>query len=118
MASKGYVQSLLNTLPPDIKNVLIPAFDYLAENWRLGDADRASNAQLYKINSTTATVAGTAFSIVHGLGAAPSKLIPVLDLNAVGSQLVPLTVSRAPDARRVYLTSTSTNAVFQCYVEP
>lgn len=117
MAARGYLESLLNTLPNDIKRVLVPAFQYVTDTWRLGDGDRASNAQWFKFSSTTASVSGTEFSIKHGLNEKPSKLIPVLDLNSVGSQLVPLTVSRAPDVQRIYLTSTSTSAVFICYLE-
>lgn len=115
--AKGYVATLLNTLPADIKGPITQAFDYVQDSWRLGDGARATNAQLYKFTSTTAATANEEFSIRHGLGQLPSKVIPVLDLNQVGSQVVPLVVSRAPDEQRVYLKSSSTGAVFQIYVE-
>ena len=118
MANAGYIATLLNALDSDIKRVLIPAFDYLQGNWRLGTAARAANAQLYRLESTTASVAGTEFSVKHGLGTAPHTLIPVLDLTAEGAQLVPLTVTRAADAERVYLASSSTGAVVTFFVEP
>lgn len=109
--------TLLNALPADIKGPVTQAFDYTQDNWRLGDGVRATNAQWYKFSSTTAATANEEFSIRHGLGQVPSKVIPVLDLNSVGSQIVPLTVSRAPDEQRVYLKSSSTGAVFLIYVE-
>jgi hypothetical protein len=40
-----------------------------------------------------------------------------LRLDQVNSQLVPLTVSQAPDAQRIYLKSASTGAVFTAMVE-
>lgn len=115
--SKGYVATLLNALPSDIKKVLVPAFDYVQDNFRLGTGPRAVNAQWYRVESTTASVANAEFSIKHGLGMAPTTLIPVLDLTAEGAQLVPLSVSRVADAERVYLTSASTGAVFVAYLE-
>ena len=53
----------------------------------------------------------------HGIGIAPKWLVPVLDLTKVNAQLVPLQVSRAPDANRIYLKSTSTSAVFSAFIE-
>jgi hypothetical protein len=117
VASRGYIATLLNSLPANIKTQLTEAFDYAQTSWRLGDGARATNAQLYKFNSTTAATANEEFSIRHGMGMLPSKLVPVLDLNQVGSQIVPLVVSRAPDEQRVYLKSSSTGAVFQVYLE-
>jgi len=115
--AKGYVDQILNTLPTEVKRPVMAAFQYVQENWRLGDGARASNAQWYKFTATTSATANTEFAIVHGQGQAPSKLIPVLDLTSVGSQLVPLTVSRQPDAQRVYLASTSTSAGLTVYLE-
>src|SRR5438105_11090843 len=108
MATKGFLDTYLNALPQEIRYPLSQAFQYLADNWRLGDDRRAQNAQWYQVTSTTASVANTEFSIVHGLATAPKWLVPVLDLNSVNAQLVPLQVSKAPDAQRVYLKSTST----------
>jgi hypothetical protein len=117
VANKGYVQTLLNAVPSEFRTQLQAAFDYVQDNWRLGDGARATNAQLYKFEGTTAAVAGEEFSIRHGMGQAPTKLIPVLNLNSINSQIVPLVVSRAPDAQRIYLTSSSTSAAFEVYVE-
>lgn len=117
MADKGYVDNLLNALDDQIRYPIRSAIWYLMDNWRLGTGTRAKNAQLYRYTSTTASVANTEFSVTHGLPAAPATLIPILDLTTVGAQLVPLTVSRAPDASRVYLKSSSTSAVVTFFLE-
>lgn len=117
MAVKAYVETQINALPQEQRYPLRQAFFYLMDNWRLGTGKRAENAQLYRLTSTTATVANTEFSIAHGLGVAPTQIIPILDLTQVNSQVVPLTVSRAPDSDRIYLKSSSTNAVFTILAE-
>jgi hypothetical protein len=117
MATKGYLDSLINGLPVEYRYPLRSAFWYLMDNWRLGSGPRAENAQLYRYTSTSASVANTEWSVAHGLGVAPTNLIPIVDLKSVGSQLIPLTVSRAPDAERIYLKSTSTSAVLCFYLE-
>jgi hypothetical protein len=116
--AKGYIVGLLNSVEDSgLKKVLIQAFDYVQDNWRLGTGVRAANAQWARVEGTTATVAGAEFSIRHGLGAAPHTLIPVLDLATAGAQLVPLTASRVADAERVYLSSTIVSATFTCFLE-
>lgn len=117
MASKAFVEQMINALPTDLRYPLRNAFWYLMDNWRIGAGARAENAQWYPVTSTTAAVANTEFSIVHGLGTAPKWLIPIVDVTAVGASLVPLQVSRAADSERVYLKSSSTSAVFRCVLE-
>lgn len=72
--------------------------------------------QGYRLDATTHATADTEFSIAHGLGQVPTLVIPVLPLD-VGNQLVPLVVTRAPDASRVYLRSSSTGAPISLYLE-
>ena len=117
MASKGYVEAVLNTLPAEQRKPLALAFAHVLDDWRLGGSQKALNAAWYAFESTTAAVAGEEFSIRHGLNQIPSKAIPYLDLTVVGSQVVPLVVSRAPDSQRVYFTSSSTSAVVLLYLE-
>jgi hypothetical protein len=117
MATKGAIDLYVNALPEAIRYPIRSAFYHLMDNWRLGDGARAENAQWYAFETTTPAVANTEFSIAHGLGAAPGRLIPVLRLNEVGDELVPLRVSRAADAERVYLTSASTSAVCSGFLE-
>ena len=117
MASKGYTESILNTLPADQRKALNLAFNHTLDTFRIGGNPKALNFAWYVYSSTTSSTAGTEFSIEHGQGMVPTKMIPMVDLSQVGSQLVPLTVSKAPDDRRIYLTSTSTSAVFTALVE-
>jgi len=117
VASKGQIELILNTLDAAIKKPLIEAFRYTFSWFSLGGNVKAENFAWYQATGTTASVANTEFSIVHGMDHVPRWVIPVVDLNSVGSQLVPLTVSRAPDAMRVYLKSSSTSAAFTCYLE-
>jgi hypothetical protein len=117
VADRGYIKQLLNRLETAVKTPLEQAFDHTLTSFRLGQGPKASNFAWYLYSSTTAADANTEFSIAHGQVSAPSKLIPFLDLEQIGSQIVPLTVSRAPDASRVYLKSSSTGAVFSILME-
>jgi hypothetical protein len=117
MASKGYIATLLNRLDPEVKQTLIPAFDHLLDTWKLGTGVKAANAAWYRFSSTTAADANTEFSIEHGLNQVPTQVVPFLDLSQVNSALPSLTVSRAPDTRRIYLSSPSTSVVFSVFVE-
>jgi len=94
------------------------AFTYTYGNLSIGASDRgkAGNFLLYYIDGTTSSNANQEFSIAHGLEGTPSVLIPVMQLNQVGSMLVPLTVSRAADNKRVYLKSSSTSAAITVLV--
>ena len=120
MAAIGYVKALLAGFPAEQKRALEQAFEEVLNNLRLGrpeHEERAENLQLYYYEGTTAAVANTEFTIAHGLGRAPYTLIPVLSLQDVNSQIVPLKVTRAADATRIYLSSSETNAVVKVAVE-
>lgn len=120
MASPAYVEALLGGVEAGLKRTLKAVFDYVLTNLRFGPAThqtRSENLQAYYLLTTTPAVAGTEFSIAHGLGRTPYLALPVLPLSDVGSQLVPLTVSRAPDASRVYFTSTAANAPVAILIE-
>ena len=119
MATKGYLEQILNALPSESRGPVVRAFQYVADNLRFGlqsDRTRAENMQGYRLDATTHATANTEFSVSHGLGVAPTLVIPILPLD-VGNQLVPLVVARAPDAARVYLRSSSTGAPISLYVE-
>lgn len=118
MADKGYTFGLLNALQEDIRRVLGQVFTHTLDTYRLGGDTKALNFLWYRIDGTTHATAGTEFSVEHGMGTAPSKAIPIMDLTAINSQNPVLSVSRAPDARRVYFTSASTNVAFTLYLEP
>lgn len=117
MSSKGFVATLLNPLPADEKKVLVPAFDHVMDDAILGTATKAANFRWVRVTGTTPSVAFTEFSIAHGLGVAPTWIIPALDLSVINSQLVPLYVTRVPDAQRVYLGSSFTDAGFTVFLE-
>lgn len=117
MAAPGYIAQILNALDPDVRRILTQAFDYVMRESSLGANTKAENFSWFKVTGTTHGTANTEFSVLHGMDHAPSKLIPVVALDAVGSQLVPLSVARAADVKRIYLKSTSTGAIFTVYLE-
>lgn len=118
MADIGYLKAELAAFQGEQKSALQNILTYLLNNLSFArlDRGRATNAQLYYTSGTTSTTANGEFSIAHGLSAAPSYLIPVLPLDAVGAQIVSLQVTRAPDAKRVYLQSPTTNAAITVLV--
>ena len=119
MASLGLIESLLGGLDAPTKRVFSEVARALVPNLRFGAVDhqaKAENFNGFTITSTTAASTGE-FSIEHGLGRTPYRLMPVADLTSSRSGLVPLEVTRAADSRRLYLKSTSTGALFSCYVE-
>lgn len=119
MAALGGIEAELGGLPTDLKKALSAVFRYLVPNLRhgpVGHQDKSENFQAYYLTSTTAGSTGE-FSIAHGLGRTPYLAIPVLALDSVGAEIVPLEVSRAADNQRVYLKSSNTNRVFTILVE-
>lgn len=113
MASKGFVTSMLNSLEDGVKRILNPTFEYVMDNLRFGHPDvgaRAENFQIFFFSGVTSSVANQEFSIEHGLNLTPQLLLPMMPLDVIGAQYVPLTVTRAADGRRVYLSSPTTSA--------
>lgn len=104
----------------DLKVRLTSLLRYFLPNLRFGPVDvaKAENFAAYKVTSTTAASTGE-FSVMHSMGRVPYLVVPMLDLQTVGARIVPLTVTRAADASRLYLKteSGSTSAVFSVYVE-
>ena len=120
MAAHAYVASILASIPAQIRGPVSDAFGYVLDNWRMGRCTaggRAENAQLYALSGTTSGTANAEFSIAHGLSSAPYLLIPILALDTVGQQLVPLKVTRAADSQRIYLSSSVTSAPIRVLVE-
>lgn len=120
MADSSYVKSLVGGLSNEIKLAMSNVFTYVLSNLRVGAVahqTRATNFQMYWMTSTTPATANQEFSIAHGLGRTPYTAFPVLPLDAVGAQIVPLQVSKAADSQRIYLKSTSTSAAIALLVE-
>jgi hypothetical protein len=120
MAAAAYLESLMGGMPADVRQPLVNVFRYLLRNLRIGhvvDQTASENLQGYFFRATTPSAANTEFSIAHGLGKTPYLVIPVLPLDVVDAQIVPLQTSRAADNVRVYLKSSVTNAVLFLFVE-
>lgn len=120
MANSGYVLGKLRGLPENVRGIMTEVFTYVLPNIRVGlpgHQKPAENLAWIQLDGVTSSVASQEFTIAHGLAVAPRVAFPCLDLTSSGTQLVPLVCSRAADARRVYLRSTSTSAAFTCFVE-
>jgi hypothetical protein len=114
------VTSELGSLPAEPRKAISAAFRYVLNNLTAGAVEpgrRAKNFQWYWLQGTTPAVANTEFSIAHGLQKVPNIILPVVPLSEIGAQLVPLTVSRAADANRIYLRSSSTSAAITLLLE-
>ena len=119
MAALGGLEALLGGLDENTKRALTEVLRALVPNLRGGPVDhqvKLENFQRYYVNSTTDASTGE-FTVVHGMGRAPYALRQVLPLDVIGAQMVPLTVTRAADAVRVYLKSASTSAPFTLELE-
>ena len=123
MATVGHVETLCGGIDSAVRKAIVASFTYVLKNirWgRPGEIDEqvmAENISAVFLHGTTPAIANTEFSIEHGLATTPYLLIPVLDLQTVGSSVVRLTVAQAPDMRRVYLKSPDTSAPFTVLVE-
>jgi hypothetical protein len=120
MASKGYLNSLLNQLPADMKRVLSYAFEHVADTGQIGGVshqEKALNFKWIRLDSTTAGVANEEFTIQHGAGQMPLYLLPLVPLDSSGTWLPRLKVTRAADASRIYLSSPDTGAPFSVLME-
>jgi hypothetical protein len=108
-------------LAPDTKRALTHIFDYVLSQIRFGRPDHQTAAQNLPgqfYQATTPASANTEFSVPHFFaGTAPYLLIPVLPLDVVNGQIVPLKVTRAADTQRVYLSSSATSAPVAFYLE-
>ena len=120
MAALGGLEALVGSLPADTKRVMTEVLRALVPFLRFGPVEtqtKAENFAGYSIISTTAAASTTEFTVAHGMGRAPYRAMPILDLNSSGMELVSLRVTRPADASRMYFTSPSTGAVFTLYVE-
>lgn len=120
MGSRASIESWLNGVPATLRPRLMGAFEEVLKQ-RLGRpnvtrAVHAENLVGSLVTGRTAANAGDEFSVEHGRDAAPYAFVQVTPLVA-NMQTVQLTVSRDPDARRCYFTSTDEDAPFGLYVE-
>ena len=113
MASLGYVEREIASLPRELRPTFQRIFQALVKDLRLGhpaDATPMENFGGGFYEFTTPATPGDTFTIRHQFGRAPYLLLPILPLDVVGAQIVPMTVQRAADETRVYLTSTVASA--------
>lgn len=121
MASLGGLEAIIGSLPADTKRIMQELLRAWVPFSRFGPVDHQQKAENFAgvtLISTTASDTGE-FSIQHGLGRAPFRLMPSLDLNSSGMELVNVRCSRPADASRIYLKAIagSTNKAFAIYVE-
>lgn len=121
MAALGGLESLIGSLPAESRRVMTELLRALVPFLRFGPVEHASkceNMAGVTIVSTTASDTGE-FTIAHGLGRAPYRLMPCLDLNSSGMDLVTFHVTRPADATRLYLkvAAGDTGKVFAMYIE-
>jgi len=117
MANKGQAQLLVNGLDADVRKALTNLIDYTYSWFSLGGKTKAENFAWYRVDGTTSSSANTEFSIQHGMDHIPQKAVPFLDFNNINSAMPVLTVTKAADANRIYLSSPSTGVSFSLYLE-
>lgn len=120
MASKGYVDSLINGLDATLRNVFSQVFTHTLDTYQIGGIshqEKALNFRWVRLDSTTASVSGEEFTIPHGAGQLPLYLIPLMPLDSSGVWMPRLKVTRPADASRIYLSSPDTNVQFTVLME-
>lgn len=122
MADLGFIEAEIKSLPAQLQPTVLRIFRAFLKDIRFGhpegsQPDPMTNMGGGFFHGTTPATPGDEFTIVHGFGRVPYLAIPVLRLDAVGSSIVPLTVSRVADDKRVYFTSTIANAPISLAIE-
>jgi hypothetical protein len=123
MADLGLIETEIKSLPANIQPTMLRIFRAFLKDLKLGhptgDAarDPLVNFGGTFLHGTTPATPGDTVSLPHGFGRVPYLAFPVLRLDSVGSSIVSLTVARAADDKRVYVTSTVANAPFTIVVE-
>lgn len=122
MADLGLLTAKINSLPANLRAPMLEIVTILCRDIRFGHPKQEQPDPLLNMGGgffagTTHATPGTEFTIAHGFGRTPYLLMPVLCLDTPGAQIVPLTVNRAADDRRIYLTSSVASAPIVCAVE-
>jgi hypothetical protein len=122
VANLASVEAQINGLPVAMRPLFFQIFRTILRDLRFGHptfeaSDPCENFGAGFFHGTTAAVADTEFSIAHGFGRVPYLVIPVLPLDTVGAQIVPLTVTRVADDKRLYFSSPTQSASVSVYVE-
>jgi hypothetical protein len=121
MASTGYLESLLNTLPDAVKkplqNFTREAFKTLRFGAPSSDAVAAENFGAHLVPFTTSSSADGEVAVAHRLARIPRLAFQMLPLDTVNATVPVLTVTRAADAMFLYVSSPTTSATGLLYVE-
>ena len=120
MSDLGYVTREVSSLPRELRPALTRIFQSIVKEGRFGhpaDSEPSQNFAGAFYEFTTPATPGDTFTIAHQFGRAPYLAIPVLALDTVNAVVVPLTVQRAADEKRIYLTSSEASATGLLYVE-
>ncbi len=122
MSDLGSVESEINSLPVELRPTFLRIFRSILKDMRFGHpngsgTDPCLNFGAGFFHGTTPSSPGDEFTIAHGFGRTPYLASPVLLLDTVGSSMVPLTVSRVADDKRVYFTSTIADAPVSLVIE-
>lgn len=122
MSDLGFVEREIAALPPTMRPTFLRIFQAILKDLRFGHPKQEQPDPMVNFGGgfftgTTAATPGDEFTIAHGFGRVPYLLLPVLPLDTVGAQIVPLEVTRVADEKRIYLTSTVASAPIVLAVE-
>ena len=121
MASPGYLESILNTLPAELRKPIVAFVREAFKTLRFGapesDAVAAENFGGHLVPVTTSATADKEVAVPHALGRTPRLVIPLLATNTVNATIPVFEISQAADSTNVYLSSATQNASFWLYVE-
>lgn len=121
MASLGYLESLLNRLPTDIKAPMMAFSREAFRTLRFGAPDdeavACENFGGHLVPFTTSGTANNEVAVAHKLGRTPRLAFQVMALDTVNATTPVLTITRAADMTYLYVKSATTNAAGTLYVE-
>lgn len=110
---EGQQRVALDGFSQDVQTKLLAGRPVMGSNQNA----RGANLRWFPLTATTPATPDEEFSIVHNIGSIPYNLIPCLPLDTAGAMLVDLTVTRAADIQRVYLSSSVADAPITVFVE-
>ena len=121
MASIGYLESLLNTLPDAVKKPMQgftrEAFKTLRFGAPTDQPEPSENFGGHLVPFTTSSSANGEVAVAHRLARIPRLSFLMLPLDTVNATAPVLTVTRAADAVYLYVSSPTTDATGLMYVE-
>jgi hypothetical protein len=122
MADFAAVAAELNSLPANLRPTFVRIFQAILGDLRIGhptfaDRDPLKNLAGAFLHTTTHATPDTEFTITHGFGRVPYLALPCLPLDTVGANIVELTVTKAADDKRIYLSSPTASAGITLIVE-